>query len=108
MSEQIIALIGGVLVAALPIVRSWVKTYLTPARLARVMEIAQLAVRAAEKLGNDLGEWTPGDTNAQKLDFAASVVAKGARRLGVRLSKKEVLAFVHTALDEMERVRADA
>jgi hypothetical protein len=99
------AIVAAVLAAVWPFVRAWVQAKLTPQRVAHVMDIARIAVRAAEKLGDDLAAaGVTAATSASKLNYAADVVVSGAKRLGVKLTQDEVLAFVHAALREMEQV----
>lgn len=110
--DQAVALIIAVLAGAYPLVRAFVLAKLTPERIAHVIDIARVAVRATEQIAEKFKGERPEDWHAfetwgeAKADYAAEVVAKGARRLGFRLTGDEVLAFVHTALDEMERVRS--
>ncbi len=99
MNPQLTAIILAVLGALAPFVRAWVLTKLTPERLAHVNDIARIAVRAAEKLGDDTSA-----SGQQKLNYASEVLVTGAKRLGIRLSQDEVLAFIHAALREMQQV----
>lgn len=99
-----------VLAGGAAVVRAACRTWLTPQRLAHVTDIASMAVEAAEKLGADLAPvLAEAGTNKStaKLNYAAGVVAVGAKRLGVKLTSDEVLAFVHAALADMERAKAD-
>lgn len=102
--EQLVGVLVMVLAAAAPLVRTWVQSKLTPERLAHVVSLARIGVQAAEKLGESM----PGTTNEAKLNFAAETVVAGAKRLGLKLTKDEVLAYVHAALREMQQVEAVA
>lgn len=104
MNTQLFGAIVAIIIAVAPAARSLMLAKVTPERLAHVTDIARLAVRAAE----ELGQLVPEGTNAAtaKLDYASSVVTAGAKRLGFRLSSDEVLAFVHTALGEMKQLAA--
>ena len=95
-------LAAAVLAVAVPVVRAFVLTKLTPSRMAHIADIARGAVRASEKLA----EAVPGTAGGAKLDFAAGVVIDGARHLGVKLTTGEVLSFVHAALRELDQVKA--
>lgn len=103
MNNQLLAALGAVLVALVPLVRAWVQANITPERLRNIESIGRVAVQAAERLGADTGA-----TSTQKLDFAATVVAAGAKRLGLKLSQDEVLAFVHSSLLDLQQVQAYA
>jgi len=90
-----------VIAAAIPAVRTFAQTVLTPKRLEKVHEVAQLAVRGAEAMSS----WLPAvvaDPSSAKLDYATRVVVSGAKRLGVKLTADEALAYVNAALREME------
>lgn len=109
MREQILALVVATLAALVPLVRAYVKAKLTPERLAHVTDIARMAVRAAERLAGDLGDFLEGETpGAAKLDFAVDVVITGAKRLGIHLTYEEAVALVHATLREMELDPSDA
>lgn len=106
--QQILAVIVPVLLAAVPFARAYVKTYLTPERVAHVADIARQAVRGAEQIatafkGADPMRWAGFETWGEaKFDYAAGVVASGAKRLGIKLTEDEVASYVHTYLREME------
>lgn len=92
--ELILALFGAVIVPLLPVLRAYVLTKLTPTRLKYLDDRAKMAVTAAEKLA----DFVPGTTNEEKLTYASKVVVDGAKRVGIRLTEDEILAFVHAAL----------
>lgn len=100
--NTVAAIFAAVLAALIPVVRAWVKSYLTPQRLAHVAYFASIAVKAAEKLGQD----APGTTSDAKLAFASEFVVAGAKRLGLTLTQDEVLGYVHGALHDMQTVAA--
>lgn len=106
--KEFYAALAAVLVAALPIIRSYALSHLTPERLASVSDIADGAVRAAETIaanfkGTNPAEWTAFETWGEaKAAYASEVVAKGAKRFGFKLTPAEVTTFVHAALARME------
>lgn len=105
MNTQLIGLVVAVLVAAVPLVRVVIQHKVTPDQMAHVQDIARVAVRGAEQLGNDLKGLVE-SSGAAKLSLATSVVVSGAKRLGVKLTADEATAFVTAALREMEAVVA--
>lgn len=108
--HDLLAALGAVIVACVPLVRTYIQHKVTPDQLARVSDIAGGAVRAAEEIaqhfkGTDPADWTKFATWGEaKADYAGTVVIKGAKRLGIRLTQPEVDAFVHAALRKMEQV----
>jgi hypothetical protein len=98
---QLAGALAVLLVALLPLVRSYVQTKVTPEKLSHVPDIARVAVRGAEQLG--VGNLA---TGADKAAFASTVVAEGAKRLGLKLSDDEAAAFVHAAVLEMKQINA--
>ena len=106
MNEQIIGIAVAVLAASAPVVRAWVKTKFTSQRLAHVASYAHIAVNAAEELGKlvpaEIANRAEVVANA-KLNSASEVVASGAKKLGLKLTQDEVLAFVHSALSDINK-----
>jgi hypothetical protein len=106
-TDQAVQVVGLLIAAAWPIVRAYIKTKLTPERLAHVQDIARIAVRAAEQIGEDYGalltQGQPEGTTAgaAKLKFATQAVYAGAKRLGIKLTEPEIDAAIHAALREM-------
>lgn len=94
-----------VLIAAAGTARAIIQTKVTPARLEHVQDIARVAVRGAEQLGNDLKGLVE-SSGAAKLTLASEVVITGAKRLGIRLSPDEATTIVTAALREMEQLAA--
>lgn len=104
----LLALVPAIAGSAWSLVRVVIQHKVTPDSLGHIQEVARVAVRGAEQLGNDLAEWLGGPQGANKLSFAVSVVTSGAKRLGVKLTPDEATAFVTAALREMEQVAAIA
>lgn len=101
--KTVCEIVGPIVVAAVPAIRAFAQMVLTPKRLEKVHEVAQLAVRGAEQMSS----WLPAvtaDPSGAKLNYATNVVLAGAKRLGVKLSSDEALAFVNAALREMESI----
>lgn len=98
--DELLTVLPLALAIVVPVVRAWVKRDFTQPQVAHVQDIARGAVRAAEKLA----EVVPGTTSTAKLAFASDVVVTGAKRLGVKLTENEVLAVIHFALDELDKV----
>lgn len=97
--NQLLAALAAVLVAAVPLVRSYLQAKFTPQKLAHAGYLARIAVQAAEKLGED-----GNPTSQAKLDFASQVLSDGAKHMGLKLTNDEVLGFIHAALREMQAV----
>lgn len=93
---------GVVLVAGLRWGSAWVKTHLTPEKLEHVTDLANMAVRAAQRaVPTDVEK--PGDW---KYALASEALRDGAGRLGLKLTDAEVSSFIHAALGEMEQAKA--
>lgn len=124
MNDFLVA-VAALIVALLPLVRVYIQHKVTPDQLARVSDIANGAVRAAEEIAQHFKvpegatpetiqalapePWTGFATWGQaKEDYASSVIIKGAKRLGVKLTDDEVSAFMHAALRKMEQVAAQS
>jgi hypothetical protein len=111
--QAMLALVGPIVAAALPIARKYVQARITPDKLGHVTDIARMAVRAAETVATDLSALDPVEyagalTWAEaKARFAENVIADGAAHLGLKLSPDEIDAFLHAALREMRQL-ADA
>lgn len=104
LNAELLAAAPVVIGGLVPVVRAWLKRDFTQPQVAHVTDIARGAVRAAEKLAT----LVPGTTGAAKLSFASDVVVTGAKRLGIKLTENEVLAFVHAALVELDNVKKAA
>lgn len=108
--NELLAALGAVVLACVPLVRTYIQHKVTPDQLARVSDIAGGAVRAAEQVGEkfkgeDPADWTKFATWGEaKEAFAAGVIAKGAKRLGIKLTDDEVSTFLHAALRKMEQM----
>lgn len=108
--QAILAVVLPLIAAATPLVRKYIQAHVTPDQLGHVRDIARMAVRAAEQLGNDLNRLDPEEYAAAetwaaaKATYAERVIADGAKRLGVKLSADEVDAFLHSALREMKQL----
>lgn len=77
--------------------RSYIRTVLTPRRIASIVDWSRNAVLAAEKLGDTLDLDGPA-----KYSYAESAVEAFAKRLGVKLSPQETNAIVHAVLVELD------
>lgn len=121
--NEFLAALAALIVAGLPLVRVYIQHKVTPDQLARVSDIANGAVRAAEEIAQHFkvpvgattdeaqsyaaSAWTAFSTWGQaKEAYATSVIVKGGKRLGIKLTDDEVTAFLHTALRKMEQVAA--
>jgi Tfp pilus assembly protein PilX len=100
--EQLLIALAALLVAATPIVISWLRVKLGPQRLAAVNSLAQLAVNAAEKLG----EAEPAVTNADKYQTASKFLVAASKRVGVKLTEHEANTFIQSSLRDLEKVEA--
>lgn len=98
--NKVLAAVLGILVASLPLIKAWVQTKLTPQRLAHVTDLASIAVRAAEKVG----EAVPGTTSAAKYAVASNYLSDAAKRLGFKLSPDELNGFIQAALRSMQGI----
>lgn len=110
---DILTVLLPLLAAATPVVVKLIQNKITPDQLGHVRNIARMAVRATEEIaqhfkGADPELWTGLETWGEaKAQYASSVIAEGARRLGVKLTQDEVDAFLHSALREMQQLAAD-
>jgi len=98
MTEAILALVVAVIGLIGAVARTYVKTNLTPRRMATIVDFARNAVTAAEKLGVTLDDFT----GPAKYEYAEKAVDAFARRLGVRLSPEETNTIVHAVLVELD------
>lgn len=112
--NELLAALGAVVLACVPLIRTYIQHKVTPDQLEKVSDIAGGAVRAAEQIGEkfkgeDPEHWTEFATWGQaKEAFASEVIAKGAKRLGVKLTDAEVSTFLHAALRKMEQLAAQS
>jgi hypothetical protein len=67
--DAIATAVGAALVVLIPFLRAWVQTKFSPEKMSHVMDIARVAVQAAEKFASDRG--LDGDA---KLTMAADAV----------------------------------
>lgn len=120
--NELLAALGALVVACIPLVRKYIQHRITPDQLERVSDIANGAVRAAEEIAQHFklpsgagataddyasAAWTAFATWGQaKEAYASEVIAHGAKRLGVKLTPAEVSAFLHAALRKMEQMAA--
>ena len=98
--DKVLGALGALLVAVYPLVKAWVATKLTPQRLAHVTDLASIAVRAAEKVG----EAIPGTTSAAKYAVASNYLSDAAKRLGFKLSADELNGFIQASLRQMQAI----
>lgn len=125
MNAQLTALVTVITGAVLRFAWVWVQAHITPEKLAHITDLARMAVRAAEQVGDDSQPVplirsdgvtvTPGTnatldtvkgenvplTGEDKYALASDALVAGARRLGIRLKADEVTSFIHAALKEM-------
>lgn len=107
---DILAVLLPLLAAAVPVARVLVQHKVTPDQLGHVRDIARMAVRATEEIaehfkGEDPELWAAVETWSEaKSAYASTVIAEGAKRLGVTLTQDEVDAFLHSALREMRQL----
>lgn len=106
-NTDILGAIVALIVAAWPLAKVIIQHKVTPDALAHIQDIARLAVRGAEEMSPWLAAVVH-DVPAAKLDLASNALTSGAKRLGVKLTTDEVVAFVHAALREMEDISASA
>jgi hypothetical protein len=84
------------------LLKQWVQVKLGPQRFSTVMELAQEAVIAAEKYGQDNGIG-----GYEKFFFAQRALETAARRVGVKLKPEETTAFIHALLARIDAVMVD-
>lgn len=101
MKEQVIALLATVLAVVVPLVRSYIQTRF-PYRWEQVVNLASVAVNAAEKLGAD----NPGTSGEAKYAFAADMLVTAAKRFDIRLKQDEVIGLIHDALRTLQQVES--
>lgn len=97
--DKVLAALAVLLTAVLPLVKAWVQTKLTPQKLAHVTDLAGIAVRAAEKVGE-----ASGVTSAQQYAIASKYLLDTASRLGLKLTPDEVNGFIQAALRQMKAI----
>jgi hypothetical protein len=116
--QEIVLLAVASLAVLLRYLRAWIQTKLTPERLAHLTDLANMAVRAAEQVGEDTRTpaVTAGDnpetipdqpapiTSDGKYALASSALQAGAKRMGIKLTDAEVSSYIHAALREMQSV----
>lgn len=111
---DILAVLLPLLAAATPVLRTVLRNKVLPEQLGHVRDIARMAVRATEEIaihfkGEDPELWAGMETWGQaKAAYASSVIAAGAKRLGVKMTQDEVDAFLHSALREMNQLATAA
>lgn len=96
MKEYILSLVTAVLGVAAVYVRTWIAANVKPKQLQTVLDITRTVVGAADKIGQDFGV-----DNKAKYDFASKVLKSSAKKVGVRLSDGEAMAFIHAVLKEI-------
>lgn len=97
MEQYIAAVVVAVLGLLAKAANDWIKANITPQKLARVSELAHIAVVGAERFGQGL----QAITGPEKYAVAEMALLKGAKRLGVKLSDEEASAYIHAALAEL-------
>ena len=97
--EYLLALLTAGLGVAVRFIQQWLATRLKPAQYETVLNLARTVVSAADKIGKDFGV-----DNKAKYDFAKNVVQTGARKVGLKLTDNEAMAFIHAALKELREL----
>lgn len=89
LASVVVAGLGYVLVLA----RQWLVAHTKPGQLAAVAGMARSVVEAIDQLdkAQNLG-------NDNRLDMAVDTLGDLAKRAGIKLSTKELSAFVHAAV----------
>lgn len=107
LAEQVLTITVAAVGLVYPYARAYVVAHITSTRLAHVRDIARIAVRGAEKLGNDLAPLAAAsglNVSTGKEQLAAEAIVSGAKRFGLKLTDSEVLVILHEALREMEQL----
>ena len=92
--EQFIAVVVTALLAGIGnLARQWVKTNLTPARLAAFGDLVNVAVAGAEEVGR-----VANLTGSEKFEYAENALRAGAKTLGLRLDDATINAYIHALL----------
>lgn len=100
--EQYVAFVVTAILAALgTFVRQWVKTNLTPQRLAAFGELVGIVVTGAEEVGR-----VANLSGAEKYEYAENALRQGAKTLGLKLSDAELNAYIHALLYGQHAVEA--
>lgn len=99
--NYVFTLVVGVVGVISAFVRAWLRTYLTPNRLAALGNLARAVVSAAEEVGrvHDM-------TGEGKLNYASDRMVDLARRFGIPLTHSEADALIHAVLfEQREAIR---
>lgn len=97
--NKVLVALAGILVFAAPLIKAWIQTKLTPQKLAHVTDLAGIAVRAAEKVGE-----AQGVTSAQQYTVASNFLKDASKRLGFKLTDDECNGFIQAALRQMQSI----
>lgn len=100
-NQEVLGALGALVLAVVPLVRTWVQARLNSDKIATVVyQLAPAAVKAAEQLSADVTGHPV--TGAAKLNFASDLLVSLAKRVGLKLTTDEVLGFIHAALRDMK------
>lgn len=99
LTPLLVAVLGYVLVLA----RKWLLTHVAPGSLGALDGLARQAVAAADQVAK-----ATGIKGADKFTVASDALIAGAKRLGIRLKKEEVISFIHAALADFKAAEAYA
>lgn len=103
MNEAIVGLLAAILALVGAGVRSYIKTTLTPRRMAAIVEWTRNAVTAAEKLGLDVDLELDGPGKYRVAEQSVEVFAK---RVGLKLSPAETNTLIHAVLVELDGLQS--
>lgn len=103
MNEAIVGLLAAIFGLIGAGLRSYIKTTLTPRRMAAVVEWTRNAVTAAEKLGLDADLELDGPGKYKVAETAVEVFAK---RVGLKLAPEETNTLIHAVLVELDGLQS--